>query len=111
MPAAVDVKPGRWSEILVIFDNGWYSVMWGRLDGQNHKDLGVRWNGKGESEKGYPNGRGYPQWYVEAPFLRESVLLGVKSELQKMDVTPQITRYLKNLDIALYEAKKQIKKA
>jgi hypothetical protein len=107
MPAAVDVTPGRWSEMSVLFDNGWYSVTWGRFDGQNHKDLGVRWNGQGNNDKGFPNSRGYPQWYVEPPFLHEGVLLSLKAELQKMDPNSQTARYLKNVDIALYEARQQ----
>ncbi len=106
MPNAVEVVPGAWSEIIVLYDNGWYSAIWGRFRGQNHKDLGVRWNG-GEGEVGYPNARRYPQWYVEPHILHEAVLLSFQKNLMAEEENHTNRLYLNNIEMALREARLQ----
>ena len=73
MPNAVDVTPLRWSNIIVLFDDGDYSVIWGNYDNSKKRVIGVRWNGndvlEGQSDKGFPTSRGKPVWHVEAEFL------------------------------------------
>ena len=106
MPNASEVVPGAWSEIVVLYDNGWYSAVWGRFRGQNHKDLGVRWNG-GPGETGYPNSRQYPQWYVEPHILHEAVLLGFQKNLMAAEENYTNRLYLHNIQKALSEARLQ----
>jgi hypothetical protein len=103
---AIDVVPGAWSDILILFDSGWYSVMWGRFRGQNHRDMGVRWNGN-EGEIGYPNARGYPQWYVEPSILHEGILLSLQKQLMSQEESSTNRRYLQNIETALRETRLQ----
>lgn len=106
MSQAIDVVPGAWSDVLILFDNGWYSVMWGQFRGRNYKDMGVRWNGD-EGEIGYPNARGYPQWYVEPSIFHESILLNLQKLLMGQEESVASRRYLQNIEIALDEARLQ----
>jgi len=73
MPKAVDVRPKRWSNILVLFDNGSYSAVWGNYDDSERRILGVRWNGndvlENQTSKGFPTSRGKPVWHIEPDFL------------------------------------------
>lgn len=106
MSDAIDVVPGAWSDIIILFDNGWYSVMWGRFRGPNHREMGARWNGD-PGEVGYPNARGYPQWYVEPSILHEGILLSLRKQLMGAEDTTTNRRYLSNIETALSEAKAQ----
>jgi hypothetical protein len=107
MASASEVVPGAWSEIIILYDDGQYSAIWGCLrNEQRHKDLGVRWNGN-PGELGYPNSRGYPQWYVEHPFLHEAVLLGLQTKLMTAEKSQTNSRYLSNIEKALSEARLQ----
>lgn len=74
MPEGKTVSPAKWQNIIVLYDNGAYSAIWGNYDGSDKRCLGVRWNG-GEDELGYPNMAGNPVWYVEPNFLTEQILL------------------------------------
>lgn len=80
MPAAADVKPGKWSNIRVLFDNGWYSVIAGEFEGDY--DLGQRWNGDDDSA-GFPSQGGHPTWHVVPKFLARPILLGLQKELAR----------------------------
>ena len=61
MPSADEVKPGKWSRLEVLFDNGWYSIISGDYDGQ--RAIGERWNGQ-DDELGFPSTFGHAQWHV-----------------------------------------------
>ena len=82
MPAASDVRPGKWSNIRVLFDNDWYSV----IAGDYHDDDGVRaafgerWNGS-DGSLGFPNQAGHPIWHVIPDFLVTPILRGLIEEL------------------------------
>jgi hypothetical protein len=91
MPKATDVNPGKWSEIKVLFDDGTYSVVEGKYEGQ--PALGERWNG-GANGHGFPNQGGNPLWHVVPQFLCRAVLHGVIDELSK--VSPPNTGHLNN---------------
>jgi len=78
MPSGHSVIPGRWSDTTVLFDNGWYSVISGRYDGE--RVIGERWNGE-ESAVGFPNQGGNPLWHVVPDFLALPVLHGLLDEL------------------------------
>ena len=78
MPSGDTVRPGRWSDMKVLFDNGEYSVISGRYDGQ--LNLGERWNGEG-GEAGFPSQGGNPLWHVVPGFLAIPILHGLLDEL------------------------------
>jgi hypothetical protein len=81
MPTAESVRPQKWQNQTVLFDNGWYSVIAGIYDGRDgHSVLGERWNGS-EGELGFPNQSGYPTWHVIPHFLAIPVLEGLLDEL------------------------------
>jgi len=80
MPAATKVRPRKWNNIRVLFDNGWYSVIVGHYEGE-HK-LGQRWNGE-KGHVGFPSQGGHPTWHVVPPFLVHSLLLGLRDELTR----------------------------
>jgi len=71
---AKSVKPKKWKNILILFDDGSYSAIWGNYENSKSRVLGVRWNGE-DNDIGYPNLAGNPLWYVEPLFLRKSILL------------------------------------
>ncbi len=78
MPSAIDVTPGKWSNIRILFDNGWYSVIAGEYE--DEYALGERWNGD-DGRPGFPNQGGHPIWHVIPDFLRVPVLRGLRDEL------------------------------
>jgi hypothetical protein len=72
MPAGSDVRPLKWEDVIDLYDDGQYSAIWGRYEG--NPCLGVRWNGA-EGECGYPSQGGNPLWYVEPEFTTKQILL------------------------------------
>lgn len=79
MPSAAQVRPAKWSDIAVLFDDGQYSVISGTYDQGDHV-LGERWNGEGD-DLGFPNVAGYPVWHVVPEWLRIPVLHALLDEL------------------------------
>lgn len=79
MPAGNKVRPRKWSNVLDLYDNGWYSAIWGRFENSKHRALGVRWNGG--DDHGYPNQGKNPLWFVEPDFLTKGVLLALQQEI------------------------------
>lgn len=82
MPNAMEVKPERWSQIWVLFDDGTYSVISGVYD-KGRRKLGERWNGESDSPLGFPNVSGHPVWHVVPRFLELPILHGILDELAK----------------------------
>jgi hypothetical protein len=80
MPISENVRPNKWQNPTVLFDNGWYSVISGIYDGGDHSVLGERWNGV-EDRLGFPNVAGYPIWHVVPDFLAIHLLEGLLEEL------------------------------
>jgi hypothetical protein len=86
MPVAKKVRPKKWQEITVLFDDGRYSVISGRYEVEKQKDhehfvLGERWNGTKDHPLGFPNGAGYPIWHVAPDFLAIPILEGLLTEI------------------------------
>lgn len=81
MPSGNSVRPGKWTNVTDLYDNGWYSAIWGNYDGSPKKCLGVRWNG--DSDQGYPNQGPYPLWYVEPEFTTKMILLELVNMINK----------------------------
>lgn len=68
-----EVRPGKWSDVIDLYDDGEYSAIWGCYDNAPYRVLGVRWN-EGDSGKGFPLSSGHPVWYVEPDFLAKGIL-------------------------------------
>jgi hypothetical protein len=81
MPRADEVKPGKWTNMTTLFDNGEYSVISG-IYGTGRHSLGERWNGA-EGERGFPQSFGQPQFHVVPEFLSHSILHGLLDELAR----------------------------
>jgi len=79
MPAGNTVRPGKWRNVIDLYDDGESSAIWGSYDGSTKRCLGVRWNG-GQSH-GYPNQGNNPLWYVEPDFITKNVLLELLSRV------------------------------
>ena len=106
MPNADDVRPHRWTQTRVLFDNGYYSAVWGTFEGVDEPArvgcLGVRWNGSG-NRPGYPSQGAYPVWYREPDFMASAVLHALRKELLQGPKTNQQSEYLRNVDAVLAE--------
>lgn len=102
MPAGRDVRPAKWTQCMDLFDDGRYSAVWGRYDGNDHKCLGVRWNGS-DGESGYPNQGNNPLWYVEPSFLTELILQTLLAIVQEGQGSRRRDEYVRNLKAALKE--------
>jgi hypothetical protein len=55
MISGKDVRPQKWSNVIDLFDDGYYSAIWGNYNGNIKPCLGVRWNGDEDGSMGYPN--------------------------------------------------------
>jgi len=62
-----EVNPNAWSDHEVIFDDGEFSAVSGLFD--STPNIGVRWNGGSDEERGYPGQGAYPLWFVVPDFL------------------------------------------
>ena len=72
------VRPGKWSDVIDLYDDGVYSAIWGYYDNMRGRCLGVRWNGK-FGAAGYPNNGARPTWYIEPPQLARLIMLELGS--------------------------------
>lgn len=103
MKNAVDVRPRKWSNIIVLFDDGIYSVIWGNYADSKNRHLGVRWNGDTETSVGFPSTRGKPQWHLEPRFLHKPILTELTTKLAKEydegNISMQV--YVKRLNYTL----------
>lgn len=100
MPTAINVTPKSWTDIKILYDDGKYSVIWGRRDNYKTKELGVRWNGSNDAPKGYPNQGKYSLWYSEPKFLFKPILDKLLTMTNNID-------YVKNIKKALLECEEQ----
>ena len=94
MPNAIHVRPGRWTDITILYDDGQYSAIYGTftaVEQPPRRALGVRWNGAPGTKgcNGYPIGSGHPVWYVEANFLIVPVLYGLRQKLIAQAPSPR----------------------
>lgn len=98
---AIEVTPKKWLRdasypIRILYDYDGYSVIWGKYE--DNKALGVRYN-EANTEKGYPVGRGGPEWYVEPDFLAIVII----QHLLTIAVENNNSEYLDNIKFALNE--------
>jgi len=79
MPSGHEVQPQKWSsDVLTLFDNGDFSVIYGRYENNEKKCLGIRWNGDDSGNAGYPKAFGKPVWFVMPEMLTLAVLFGLR---------------------------------
>ena len=68
-----NVRPGKWSDVIDLYDDGEYSAIWGRYENGSYRALGTRWDGDDDS-KGFPLSSGHPVWHIEPDFLAKGIL-------------------------------------
>lgn len=89
------VNPQKWSDKKVLFDDGEFSVIYGKYENGNPV-LGVRWNGE-DDEVGHPRQGKYPTWLV---FPESFSLSLVRDIIEKLGILPDSDAdkavYLKN---------------
>ena len=85
MPAGKNVRPQKWSNELDLYDDGYYSMIWGTYDYSPSRCLGVRWNGdpNDPDDKGFPNQGGNPTWHLEPDWLAKMILLEICARVAK----------------------------
>lgn len=106
MPNAIDVRPGRWTNISVLYDNGYYSAIWGDFSGSGQPTkscLGVRWNGD-PGHPGYPNQGSHSVWYVEPDILAPTILRQLHDMVAAQPPSPERAQRLANIAAALAAA-------
>lgn len=81
MASGKDVRPGNWSEVKDLYDDGEMSLIWGRYDGAKAFDIGIRWNGSGADDPGYPKCFGNPVWFVLPPMFAIPVLHALQEQV------------------------------
>ncbi|MCH7928718.1 MAG: hypothetical protein IID03_12185 [Candidatus Dadabacteria bacterium] len=92
MPAGNTVRPGKWSNVIDLYDDGESSAIWGSYDESKNRCLGVRWNGG--DDHGYPNQGNNPLWYVEPNFVTKNILLELLSRVNIDSSTGSIENIL-----------------
>ncbi len=105
---ASEVNPKDWLwdkkyPIRILYDDGDYSIIWGKY--QNHKALGVRWNG--ETERGFPGQGVHPTWYVEPDFIAIVIL----NRLLTLELDNEKNVYLDNIVLAINELTDKMNKS
>ena len=101
MPDAIHVRPGRWANSTVLYDDGSYSVIWDNQPTQPR--LGVRWNGDA-GRPGYPNLGGNSLWYVEPPVFTPAILYQCYAAAAALPPSPERTLRLADIAAALIAA-------
>lgn len=103
MPDAIHVRPGRWANITVLYDDGSYSAIWGDFSGKGQPTrscLGVRWNGH-PGHPGFPNQGKNSTWYVEPDFLTPAILKHLHNTVTALPPSPERTQRLSGIAAAV----------
>lgn len=75
-----NVNPRNFTLEEVVYDNGEFSIAYGRFENSVSR-LAMRWNG-GDNEAGYPKTFGNPMWFIVHDDLKQVILkslIGVDS--------------------------------
>lgn len=97
---AKDVKPKKWSNIDILYEDEQCSFIIGNYIGKKNKILAMRWN-KGEDsedEIGYPKQGKYPLWFILPEFLYKDVLIVLKNKKSSKINLENIDNALKELN-------------
>lgn len=90
-----DVKPKKWGNIKVLYDDGETSIIYGVYDNKK-KCIAIRWN-KDPNEPGFPKQGKYPTWFVFPDWLFGPVLHILKTK-KGINIT-YIDEAIQKLDI------------
>jgi len=101
MPIGKEVTCKKWSNEVILFDDEYYSAIWGNYENSKEKKLGVRWNGEG-SGLGFPSSHNKPVWFMERDFLVKPILLELLFQASKLK-EPEAKNYVRNIQQALSE--------
>lgn len=102
MPRGRDVKhESKWSDVLNIFDDGYFSAIWGHYDGSPRRRLGIRWNGDNGTEN-FPLSFGNPVWMVVPDILSRAVLHELSHLKQNSGDPKEDDKNKENIEIALH---------
>jgi hypothetical protein len=58
----------------IIYNDGEFSIAYGRWQNQPGRHLGMRWNGDTEDDAGYPKVFGNPMWFLLTSDLHDIML-------------------------------------
>lgn len=95
MPKGKDVMPKKWKDIIILFDDGIYSICWGKFE-NNPNTLGKRWNDN------YPRQGSSPTWYIEYGLFAKSCITDlIKLYENKINISSQEVEYLENCKKAI----------
>lgn len=90
MPKAIHVTPKKWSNIKILFDDGIYSVIFGKFENTPDK-MGKRWNDN------YPRQGSSATWYVEYDkFVPSTIQALIQDYEANQSRTPLEDQYLNN---------------
>lgn len=109
MPAGKDVRPEKWLNVIDLYDDGEYSAIWGKYDGNPKRCLGVRWNDCEDSAIGHP------RWHIEPNFTAQGVLNALFNKVLVVPSLPRHAEYKDNIvkaqeELALQLVGNKIKK-
>ena len=93
-----NVKPKKWKNTQVVFDDGVFSLIYGNYDGNQKKCLGCRWDGdiNNPNDIGYPRQGKYPTWFVLPDALWKCILTSIQSN--SADINQQVIKtIIKNI--------------
>lgn len=122
MPKAKNVKPKKWTNIIVLYDDNVYSTCFGNFEGSHKRIIGERWNNN------YPRQGNNPTWYVVYDPFKKSKIENIKlileqakqikglhrnTFLNKEDINANILdedidKYIHNCNLALKEIENNI---
>ena len=104
MPSVNEVRSKIWNKdsVLNLFDDGEYSAIWGTIESETTRSLGVRWNGN-DNYIGYPNQGKNAVWYSEPRFLEHAILSTLLAKTKEMSSNEKTEQYKNNILVALSE--------
>lgn len=92
MPFGKDVKPKKWSNLLILFDDREVSYCFGNYEGSLYRVVGTRYN------HNYPTLAGHPVWYVEPGMMNKVIveqllktLLIIKDVIYNRAINPDLS--------------------
>jgi len=77
MNSGIINKQRYWSNVVELYNDGDFSVIWGNFTDDPKPCLGIRWNGENENSVGFPRNGGEKLWFVLPNSLAGMVLLAL----------------------------------
>lgn len=96
MPRGKDVRPKKWRNINILFDDGQYSICIGLYEDLDDYSIGERWN------ESYPRQGASPTWYIRPEMFYLSTVNELISLYEKKEsLTEEENEYYQNCKHAL----------